>query len=269
MSNRQERPRPRKSLGSPKNELALKRMVEIRKEHTMPTTQWDNNNLPPLPKRKQYEAQPAPRESGIFIEDTYGASFKFATIKALDKISSKGKGANLLKVISNRYQGVGTSKGKSVVIHLGQGTLADHDSSMSHTYQNSTVGPGRTEVRRAASPGSVVRLPGSGMSSTVYYNPNIEHQYTMAAKIKTPAYIALAHELIHAMHSLGGEVLKPYSWANGTPNSSSGAILEEAKTVGLGIYKNTAISENAIRREHNLPQRTFYAVAGDCDSLKR
>jgi hypothetical protein len=41
----------------------------------------------------------------------------------------------------------------------------------------------------------------------------------------------------------------------------------EARTVGLGIYANTRISENSIRRERKLPVRTYYSTPGDCDGL--
>jgi hypothetical protein len=42
---------------------------------------------------------------------------------------------------------------------------------------------------------------------------------------------------------------------------------EEAHTVGLGPYANTRISENALRKEHNLTLRTYYDTPGDCDGL--
>ena len=203
---------------------------------------------------------------GILIEDRSGVSFVFKTRQALDKIASGSIGKNLLSILSKRHQGIGTSKGKRIVITLGQGTLTG-PSSMQLTAQSST-GAGN-EVRRAPMAGTNVRLPGSGMGSNVHYNPNIEHQYTQAATVKTPPFVALAHELIHALHSISGDVVKPYSWTNGTVISSCGAILEEARTVGLGIYSNIRICENAIRREHGLPERTFYSANGDCDNLHK
>lgn len=203
---------------------------------------------------------------GIFIDNNYGASFKFKTDEALNKIASRQIGKDLLSLLSKRNQGIGTTAGKRIVITLGQGTLAG-GSSMEQTYQSSSGGG--TEVRKAPRVGSNIRLPGSGMGSKVQYNPNIEHQYTKAATVKTPPFVALVHELIHALHSISGDVTKAYSWTNGAGGFSCGAILEEAKTMGLGIYKNMRICENAIRREHGLPQRTFYSLKGDCDNLKR
>ncbi len=203
---------------------------------------------------------------GILINDKWGASFKLKTYQALKDIAARPVGKDLLSLLSKRHQGIGTTAGKEIVITLGQGTLAGA-SSMAQTHQSSTGGG--TEVRRAPTAGSNVRLPGSGMGSQVQYNPNIEHQYTKGASVKTPPFVALAHELIHALHSISGGVIKAYNWTNGTGGSSCGAILEEARTVGLGIFKNTRICENAIRREHGLPQRTFYAVKGDCDNLRK
>ncbi len=203
---------------------------------------------------------------GILIEDKWGSSFKFKTDQALNKIASRPIGKDLLSILSKRNQGIGTSAGKKTVITLGQGTLTG-GSSMNQTYQSSKGGG--TEVRKAPKAGSNIRLPGSGMGSEVQYNPNIEHQYTKAATVKTPPFVALAHELIHALHSISGDVTKAYSWTNGIGSSSCGAILEEAKTMGLGIYNNMRICENAIRREHGLPLRTFYSSIGDCGNLRR
>lgn len=37
--------------------------------------------------------------------------------------------------------------------------------------------------------------------------------------------------------------------------------------MGLGIYANTRISENAFRRQDGLPLRTYYGSVGDTDGL--
>jgi len=56
-------------------------------------------------------------------------------------------------------------------------------------------------------------------------------------------------------------VVKEYDWG------TDGAIIEEARTVGLGPYKNKTFTENAFRKEHNLVLRTYYSKSGDCDDL--
>ena len=209
---------------------------------------------------------------GIYIDESFGSSFKFATMRALDKINSKPIGRDLLKILSQRHRGIGIkTKGLKVVIKLGQGTLngaqpgAMSTGSLGKTAALPTGNIGAV-VRAPANPGSVIRLPGTGMGSVVQYNPNVEHQYNTIG-VDTPAFIALAHELIHAMHVLSGDLTKAYSWTNGTMASSCGAILEEARTVGVGKYANTRISENAIRHEHNLMRRTYYSAPGDCNNL--
>ena len=60
---------------------------------------------------------------------------------------------------------------------------------------------------------------------------------------------------------VSGDVVKEYDWA------TDGAIIEEARTVGLGPYANTRISENSVRKEWNLGRRTYYHTPGDTDGL--
>ncbi len=117
------------------------------------------------------------------------------------------------------------------------------------------------EVRQQSNPGSVVRLPAVGDSSLVLYGNDLEATYTAAIGVPTPAFVALAHELIHALHVISGDVVKEYSWA------TDGAIIEEARTVGIGPYSKTRYSENAIRREWMLAVRTYYHTPGDADGL--
>lgn len=215
---------------------------------------------------------------GIYIDDDCGASFKFQTMRALDTINAKPIGADLLKILSQRHQGIGVkTRGLRVVITLGHGTLGRDTGHAGMPRVGATPsldltaalpqGDLGTAVRAPAAPGSLIRLPGSGLGAMVRYNPNVEHQYNTIG-VNTPPFIALAHELIHAMHVMSGDLKKAYDWDNGTPGSSNGAILEEARTVGLGRYADTRISENAIRREHNLALRTFYGTLGDCNNLR-
>lgn len=205
---------------------------------------------------------------GIFIDNQWGMSFIHKTKEALNLISSRSIGKDLLSILSKRHQGVGTTRGKVVVIVLGMGTFnpANGPSSMGKTM---AIPMGGTTNRQAPIAGTKIRLPGTGANACVQYNPHIEHQYTRAVSVRTPPFVALAHELIHALHFMSGDIAKPYSWTNGVGNSSCGAILEEARTVGLGRFRNTRISENAIRREQGLTLRTFYSTPGDCDNIRR
>lgn len=59
--------------------------------------------------------------------------------------------------------------------------------------------------------------------------------------VYTPSYITLGHELIHALHMIRGD-----------RHSTD----EEVKTIGLGVYRREYFTENALRHEAGLPQRT-------------
>jgi hypothetical protein len=67
--------------------------------------------------------------------------------------------------------------------------------------------------------------------------------------VTTPAFVSLAHELIHAFHLVSG---------NRYADSVDGVLREELYATGLGPYADTRISEAAIRKEHGHPLRTFY-----------
>jgi len=49
--------------------------------------------------------------------------------------------------------------------------------------------------------------------------------------------------------------------------ADGGLLHEEARTVGLGIYAKTRISENAFRRRDGLAERTYYSAPGDTANL--
>lgn len=187
---------------------------------------------------------------GILV-DGKNAEFFTAACQDLARINSKETGKQLLKLISLRSQGVGTKAGNNVVIV--------YTNDIGSTAQSSKKNG--VEVREDAIPGSVVRLPALGTGSIVRYGHNLESTYTKEIGIYTPEFVALAHELIHAFHVISGDVVKDYDW------NTDGAIIEEARTVGIGPYKNTRFSENAIRKEWGLPLRTYYGSPGDADGL--
>ena len=82
---------------------------------------------------------------------------------------------------------------------------------------------------------------GQGSGSKVLYTNTVTE---LSTGLKSPGYIGLAHELIHASHSLAGDMLD--------------GPLEEQRTVGLNAYATQEITENKIRLEANLPLRTAY-----------
>jgi hypothetical protein len=206
---------------------------------------------------------------GIYIEgDT--DFFRKASVD-LNELNSEPVGRDLLKLISKRCQGIGATASGDKVLKVVIALAADVGSTAESP---ESFVPGKdalTDTRKSGVlPGSVVRMPVSlgGTGSYARYMPDGAIKYALACKILMPPYIALGHELVHSFHSLNGDYVKDYSWSNGTATSSSGAIIEEARTVGLGRYANTRFSENALRKEHGYALRTFYSSPGDCDNIQ-
>jgi len=106
------------------------------------------------------------------------------------------------------------------------------------------------------------RRPVKGFSSLTVYSP--WHDYSGIVGQQTPGFVALAHELFHSLHHLSGDT---NTNARFTDGPDSWDLHEEARTIGLGIYTGMRMCENALRREVGLPERTYYANAGDTDFL--
>ncbi|MBR7964686.1 hypothetical protein KDW41_30445 [Burkholderia vietnamiensis] len=69
------------------------------------------------------------------------------------------------------------------------------------------------------------------------------------------AYLALAHELVHAKYIVEGN----YFGVGGDPsNQYSESFREEQRAVGIGEFSYTIPSENSIRAEHDQPIRSRY-----------
>ncbi|MBL8900915.1 MAG: hypothetical protein JNM84_25000 [Planctomycetes bacterium] len=201
---------------------------------------------------------------GIYIDATEAQSFFHRASRDLNSIASKPIGKSLLELISKRCRGIGTKVvGGQVVVKLGVGTIGGDAS-----WEKTAAAPGDFDVIGRGGSASKVggaatnfRLAGAGASCPVAYNPSAESQYNQVLGIPTPPYIALGHELIHALHSLSGDM---YTDSNGDID----VMHEEARTCGIGPYSGQRISENALRKEHGLtPPRTYYSDPGDCDGL--
>jgi len=216
----------------------------------MPTTLWSHDH------------------PGIFIEGD--ADFFRKATASLNTLNSEPVGKDLLKLISKRCQGIGATASADKVLKVVI-ALAPDVGSTAESPESFVVGKDAlTDTRKSGGlPGGLVKLPVSlgGSGSYARYMPDGAAEYARECKIVMPPYIALGHELVHSFHSLNGDYVKDYDWNNGTTTSSSGALIEEARTVGLGRYKNTRFSENALRKEHGFVLRTYYGTAGDCDNI--
>ena len=98
-------------------------------------------------------------------------------------------------------------------------------------------------------------LPSGGATCAIVYNPQF-NSTADANGLITPPFIVLAHELIHALHCPSGDRPKNMNYQENSPNATWKH--EEAWTVDMSIYRHGRISENAIRREQGLAERTEY-----------
>jgi hypothetical protein len=97
--------------------------------------------------------------------------------------------------------------------------------------------------------------PGKGSPSAIRLNP----QQEVTPDGKRPPFIGAAHELIHAMRNLQGE-----SKLRATEDMPDPRRIDEMEVTGLGEFDQPgALTENNIRREHNLEERTGYAGITD------
>lgn len=84
---------------------------------------------------------------------------------------------------------------------------------------------------------------GTGCVTAVTWNANVIE----TPDGSRPTFIALAHELVHALYNLKGE-------------AHADTSAEEYRTVGLAPVANAReITENKIRAEHNVPLRASYS----------
>jgi len=111
-----------------------------------------------------------------------------------------------------------------------------------------------------------------GCSAIVRWNPSNRLQVGPSEFIERPAYLALAHELIHALHFISADCARaPTREFN--LKKDSGLAEEEARTVGIGPYmyprQSDAFCENAIRAAFGQPIKREYARGVDFSQVVR
>lgn len=151
---------------------------------------------------------------------------------ALTMIASKPLGASLLRSIVKRADRA--KFGYTVCINKPK----------SHMHPDETTGNLVLHWTNKAVRGSEAdACNGTGSITAVHWNPNI----LTSPDGSRPPFIALAHELVHAMQNLRGTAYRD------TPT-------EEYATVGLAPYATKRKrNENAIRAEHGVAPRTQYS----------
>jgi len=124
---------------------------------------------------------------------------------------------------------------------------------MAKGYNRVQQAPGFINLRRAAG-----WFFGRGADTNVYVTPSSKEFKieTKKGMEERPLYMALGHELIHALRIMRGEAILT-GGKFGNP--------EEQATIGFGdnwkeLWKNTSpITENLLREEHNLVERVSHA----------
>lgn len=101
-----------------------------------------------------------------------------------------------------------------------------------------------------ASPGGSQPQASVGCHSRVYYDP----RKNFNALGPRPAYIGLAHELIHHYYNMRGAQL-----SHSEDSAHFSTVLYEYMCVGLGPWAGAAISENTIRADAGFGARNRYA----------
>lgn len=195
----------------------------------------------------------------------------FSAVEAdLLRIASGHIGYDLLEIIDKRSRGIGIRYAQGTeyphVTVCYTSTFTETSARTESTWADYTERKGQfgTYGRRG------FRKSGGGHFMWVGYCPNplgttqSDAMYSQVQGIQTPAFVVLAHELIHAWHGISGTMETREKQTITTSNGGTYELArEEAYTVGLGTYANTRISENAIRAEHRLPRRTHYASPND------
>jgi hypothetical protein len=196
------------------------------------------------------------------------------TVKdCLSSIAAKPLGKRLLTEISAKCQGA--SQKRVIIEHTSGNAMAvpmdDPNNLARQDIQLPANMGGQDDLVRkliananitvtgftAAPPGSIRKdiIAGNGTSAVVTFNP------AATGSDGRPAYIALAHELVHAHHYVHGSCYR--GLGNGMydlldPNANTGMMEEEMRTVGFGRYATEELCENSIRHENGVALRKSY-----------
>ncbi len=180
------------------------------------------------------------RFPGIIIRmNSATDSVMFPTLvqQALDEINRYATGRKLLAGISSR---VGSAKfGYTVCIMRADMT---YDPGCVTKWVGTNVAKRGNETSATT--------PGQSSVTSIKYNANM----ILTPDGRRPSWVGLAHELIHAYYNLKGK-----GRPGGQAMNVNGMVeIEELATVGLGAGPHRSITENKIRLEARLPQRTTY-----------
>jgi hypothetical protein len=207
---------------------------------------------------------------GVYIDDGGDAFSPYPNQArySLNVLRSTALGLDLLKKIRNAC-----TNGKSVVIEnppagpFGQMAAAIPSLDVSPAFRAQLTQPGNGNLNDPAYPLTVRGQAGCSAIVRWAFNDTIP-----GTTMRRPAFIALAHELIHALHFLTADCPRAPTRQMDL-SKDSGLAEEEARTIGLGPYADPGRSEpfceNAFRRLYNVARRDYYTVGVDFGTVQR
>ena len=87
------------------------------------------------------------------------------------------------------------------------------------------------------------------------------------------AVVLLHHEMLHGLHFITGTGLRALADPKDEEADDAWPNHEESSTIGLHAYRGDPMSENALRREMGIPERTSALSVcdkpGTCKAAKR
>ncbi|WP_019702312.1 XopG/HopH/AvrPtoH family type III secretion system effector [Paracidovorax oryzae] len=209
------------------------------------------------------------RYPSIRVGASTSSNFKRDVKDALEKIDSRPSGSRLLQQI----EGLATREKTVTIVEAGTGQAPVATPRLTPSqWQKLGSSPDQSQFEAALlknAGGSNWRKT-RGTASEIPWNkytaePDVDSRgVPIEGANPANAFITLAHELVHAKHHLAGTMMHGGGPVTRDPSSArTDSGKEELRAVGLGEYASTREpSENSIRAEHGLPQRTTYARAG-------
>ncbi len=174
----------------------------------------------------------------IKVDQAVSPMFGALVKDALAKIYSKPNGKILIDRIVNEGAVNATIQAKVVIMRAASMEYGDIPNKNRRDWKGGSKAVRLSEAKASN---------GTGTGTAVYWNPNTIETPDGAR----PSFVALAHELCHALHNLNGNAI---------------ALLrsEEEWTVGLNAQLANGPNENQIRFEHGVSHRATY-ISEDFD----
>jgi hypothetical protein len=202
---------------------------------------------------------------GLYIEAPAGdPNFMSQARMSLNILRSRPCGVALLRALSDATR----ATGNQTVIAKSPFSSAAYTDDISEGFLAQLRQPGTRHLVDAALPKTAQR--GRGCSAIAYWSPS---NRIMGSSEERPAYLPLAHELVHALHYMLGDCARPPENISEWQTKDCGLAEEEARTVGIGPYQYPAKAlgpcENEFRAAFGMNPRTEYGAGQPLSGVSR